>query len=108
MVKLVALYKKPHDQKAFEDHYFNIHVPLAEKIPGLKKMELSRVTGSPMGESDYYLIAEMYFEDMEALKNGMSSPEGKASGKDLMSFAKDIVTMLFANVEDKVPASAAT
>jgi uncharacterized protein (TIGR02118 family) len=106
MVKLIALYKKPADVKAFEEHYFGTHLPLADKIPGLKKVELSRVTGSPMGDSDYHLMAELYFENMDALKAGMSSPEGKASGKDVMSFAKDIVYMMFAEVEEKVPATA--
>jgi uncharacterized protein (TIGR02118 family) len=105
MVKLIALYKKPADVKAFEEHYFNIHLPLADKIPGLKKTEISRVTGSPAGESEYHLMAELYFENMDALKAGMSSPEGKASAKDVMSFAKEIVYMMFADVEEKVPAA---
>jgi hypothetical protein len=35
----------------------------------------------------------------------MSSPEGKAAGKDVMSFAKDVVCFMFAE-EHKVPASA--
>jgi uncharacterized protein (TIGR02118 family) len=107
MVKLVALYKKPADIAAFEEHYHNIHMPLTEKIPGLKHVELSKFTGSPMGESEYYMMAEMYFDNMEALKAGMSSPEGRASGKDVMSFAKELVTMMFAEVEEKVLATAA-
>lgn len=109
MVKMIALYKKPADAnavKAFDEHYFNVHKPLADKIPGLQKMEISHVNGSPMGESEYHLMAELYFENMDALKAGMSSPEGKASGKDLMSFAKDLVIMMFADVEEKVPATA--
>lgn len=106
MVKLIALYKKPEDPKAFDNHYYNTHVPLANKIPGLRKCEVAKVSGTPQGESEYYLIAELYFDDMEALKAGMGSPEGKAAAKDVMSFAKDIVYMMFANVEDKVPAVA--
>lgn len=107
MVKLIALYKKPADVKAFEEHYFDVHIPITNKIPGLKKVEVSRMTGSPMGECEYHLMAELYFDNMDALKAGMSSPEGKASGKDLMSFAKDIVVMMFAEVEGKVPAASA-
>ena len=105
MVKLIALYKKPADVKAFDEHYFQTHLPLADKIPGLRRTEVSRVTGSPAGESEYYLMAELYFDNMEALRAVMSSPEGKASGKDVMSFAKDIVCMMFAEVEEKVPAA---
>lgn len=107
MVKLVALYKKPTDVAAFDEHYFNVHMPLTEKIPGLKHVEVSKFTGSPMGESEYHLMCEMYYDNMDALKAAMSSPEGKASGKDVMSFAKGLVSFMFAEVEEKVLATAA-
>ncbi len=98
MVKLIALYKKPEDVASFEDNYFNSHIPLASKMPGLKKVEISKVNGAPGGEAEYYLMAELYFEDMDSLKAAMSSPEGKAAAKNLMGFAKDIVSMMFADV----------
>ena len=101
MVKLVALYKKPEDSQAFDDHYFNTHMPLANKMPGLKKVEISKALGAPGGEAEYYLMAELYFEDMEALKAAMSSPEGKAAAKDVMSFAKEIVSMMFVDVVEE-------
>ncbi len=101
MVKLVALYKKPADAAAFDDYYFNTHVELANKMPGLKKVEISKVTGAPGGEAEYYLMAELYFENMDALKAAMSSPEGKAAAKDLMGFAKEIVSMMFADVVEE-------
>jgi len=102
MVKFIALYKKPANTAEFDKRYFDEHLPLANKIPGLKRCEVSHIVGSPMGESEYYLMAELYFENMDALKAGMGSPEGKAAGKDVMMFAKDIVTFMFA--EEKVPA----
>ena len=49
MVKLIALYRHPEDKKAFDDHYWNVHAPLAEKMPGLKKLEVTRLVGTPMG-----------------------------------------------------------
>ena len=106
MVKLVALYKKPANPQEFDDHYFNTHMPLASKMPGLRKSEVAKVTGSPAGEAEWYLIAELYFDSMDDLKAAMSSPEGKAAAKDVMSFAKDIVYMMFAEVDNKVPATA--
>ena len=72
-------------------------------MPGLKKLEVARVTGTPMGESEYHLMAELYFDSMDDLRNAMGSPEGKASTKNLMSFAKDVTYVMFADVE-KVPA----
>ncbi|MFQ5464045.1 MAG: EthD family reductase [Phycisphaerae bacterium] len=99
MVKLVALYKRPADVEAFEKHYTEIHAPLARKMPGLKKLEISRMTGSPGGSAKYYLMAELYFEDQAALMAGLGSDEGKAAAKDVMGFAGDIVTMMFAMVD---------
>lgn len=98
MVKLVAIYRKPEDVEAFDQHYFNTHAPLAEKMPGLIKLEVAKVYGSPAGESDLHLIAEMYFESKEAMMAALKSPEGKATGKDVMSFAGNIISMHFAEV----------
>ncbi|MFD1737166.1 EthD family reductase [Bacillus salitolerans] len=95
MVKLIALYKHPEDKQAFDAHYFGTHAPITAKIPGLQKMEVTRVVGSPMGgEGKYYLMCEMYYESHEALKTAMKTDEAKASGKDLMSFAGELVTLM--------------
>jgi uncharacterized protein (TIGR02118 family) len=94
MVKLIALYKQPEDTQAFDEHYKNIHTPITKKIPGLRKMEVTKIIGSPMGKSDYYLLCEMYYDDHDSLKTAMRTDEAKASGKDLMSFAGDLVTMM--------------
>jgi uncharacterized protein (TIGR02118 family) len=103
MVKLIALYKKPADVEAFEQHYTQIHIPLIEKIPGIRKTEWSRITASPTGEAPYYMIYEMYFDNMDAYKMAMKSEENKAAGKDLMSFAKEVVTLMVADAyEDEI------
>ncbi|MCM2533654.1 EthD family reductase [Neobacillus pocheonensis] len=95
MIKMIALYKHPENKEAFDEHYFNVHGPITEKIPGLRKMEVTKIIGSPMGgEGEYYLLCEMYYDDQEALKQGMRSVEGKASGKDLMGFAGELVTLM--------------
>lgn len=101
MVKLIALYKQPEDQKVFDEHYFNTHTPITKKIPGLRKMEVTKIVGSPMGKSDYYLLCEMYYDDHDALKAAMKTDESKASGKDLMSFAGDIVTLMIGEEVDE-------
>lgn len=98
MVKLVALYKNPSDVAAFEQHYTEVHTPLAKKMPGMRRLEVSRFTGSPGGEPKFYLMAEMYFDTKEAMMAALGSPEGKAAGKDVMSFAGDIIHMMFAEV----------
>ena len=83
MLKLTVLYTPPTDLDGFEDHYLSVHMPLAGKIPGLKRAETSRciatADGSPL---PYHRIAELYFDDLEALSAGMSTDEGKAAGRD--------------------------
>ncbi|MDQ0338970.1 uncharacterized protein (TIGR02118 family) [Caldalkalibacillus uzonensis] len=101
MVKLIALYKKPENPQAFDEHYGNVHAPLARKMPGLKKLEVTKIYGAPMGESPYYLLAEMYFESKEALNAAMASAEGKAAAKDLMGFAGNLVTMMLGEVTEE-------
>lgn len=95
MVKLVALYKHPRNEEEFDEHYFNVHAPITAKIPGLREMKVTRMTESPMGgDAKYYLMCEMFYDDIKALRNGLGSDEGKASGKDLMGFAGDLVTLM--------------
>lgn len=100
MVKLVATYRTPADPAAFDDHYFRVHVPLAMRMPGLRRAEIARVTGAPGGRSDLHLIAELYFDSREALEAALRSPEGRAAGEDLMAFARDVVSLHVAEVLD--------
>lgn len=95
MAKLIALYKHPENKEEFDEHYFNVHGPITAKIPGLREMKVTKMTGSPMGgDAEYYLMCEMIYDDMESLQAGLRSDEGKASGKDLMGFAGKLVTLM--------------
>jgi uncharacterized protein (TIGR02118 family) len=96
MIKLVALYHKPADPAAFDKAYFETHVPLANKIPHLRRNVVSRVTGAPRGEPEFYLMAELYFDDKAALDKAMASPENMEAGKNLMGFARGLVTFVYA------------
>jgi uncharacterized protein (TIGR02118 family) len=93
-MKLIALYKKPPDPQAFDQAYFNTHLPLINKVPGLQKTIITRFSRTLMGE-DFYLMAEMFFTDSSALRAAMKSPEMAAAGENLNSFAAGLVTMLF-------------
>ncbi|SFC72118.1 conserved hypothetical protein [Bacillus sp. OV322] len=95
MFKMMALFKKPENQESFDEYYYGTHIPLTKKIPGLQDLRITKITGSPMGESDFYLLCEMYYESKEAFKEASRTEESKASGKDVMKFAGDIVTFMF-------------
>ncbi len=91
MIKLVALYKTPEDKEQFDKHYNEVHMPIVAKIPGLLKSEVSKMKPLPGTESGFYMMTEMYYEDMDSFNAAMASPEGKASAKDLAGFAKNNV-----------------
>jgi uncharacterized protein (TIGR02118 family) len=98
MVKLTVLYKKPRDPQEFDHYYKEVHTPLANKMPGLKKFEVAKVLGSPMGDSEYHLVANLYFDDLATLKNSMSSEEGKAAARDTKNFADGLLQMFISEI----------
>jgi uncharacterized protein (TIGR02118 family) len=98
MVKLIALYKKPDDVPGFDKHYAEIHTPLVRKLPGLRNFEVSKITGSAIGETPPHLLCEMYFDSKDALDEALASAAGKAAGQDLMAFAAKYVTLMYADV----------
>ncbi len=100
MIKLIALYKQPEDVDAFEAHYTQIHLPLIRKVPYLRNAVAAKAWGAPRGEPAYYRIAEMWFDDRASFDKAMASDENRAAGKDLMSFARDLVTMFFVETEE--------
>lgn len=100
MVKLIALYKTPENTQEFDKHYADTHTPLVKKWPGLRKLEVASIYGAPIGEPKHYLIAEMYFDNQDAMQKAMASPEGKTAARDVMQFAGNLVTMFFAEVKE--------
>lgn len=99
MVKMVALYRRPDDPDSFMQHYRQVHLPLARRMPGLRKVEINHFFQADGTKSDPFLMAEMYFDSREVMLASIRSPEGKASGKDLQSFAGSLVKIYFADVE---------
>jgi uncharacterized protein (TIGR02118 family) len=88
MARLLVMYKTPRDTAAFDKHYKENHVPLAKKIPGLRKYEISKGgVGTPGGPAPYHLIAILHFDDMTAIQRAFGSPEGQAAVADVQTFA---------------------
>lgn len=99
-VKVVVLYTQPDDPAAFDEHYLGVHMPLAEKLPGLQRAETSKLTiAADGGEQTYYRMAELYFADMAALGAGMGSPEGAATNADFQAIAPEGSRIFIAEVD---------
>ncbi len=84
MVRLLVLYNPPEDAAAFDKYYNEIHIPLARQLPGLVRYTVSRNLAA---NAQYYLIAELDWEDMASVQAAMRSPEGAATTADVAKFA---------------------
>ncbi len=99
-VKLVILYRNPTNIEEFEARYAR-NLKLIEAMPGIRKLAAGLVIGSPDGKPGYYRVLEIFFDSKEALDSAMSSPEGAAAGRDLMSFAGELAEILFVAVYEE-------
>ncbi len=90
MAQMVVIYNTPTDPAAFDKHYFEIHVPLAKKLAGLRKYEVSTVPVVTLpGGFPVHMVATLYFDDLAAIHNAFGSPEGQACAEDRAIFAPD-------------------
>ena len=101
MAKLVALYKKPANAAAFDSYYASTHVPLAKKVPGLRRYEVSSgpVT-TAQGESPFHLVAVLSFDSVAAIQEALGSPAGAAAAADFANFAQAGVDLLIFDSRD--------
>ena len=96
MARLLAIYKTPADQAAFDGYYFGKHVPLAKTIPGLRKYEVN--SGAVMGmagPAPVYLVATLHFDTLADIAKAMGTDQGKATAADLANFASAGVDIMF-------------
>jgi uncharacterized protein (TIGR02118 family) len=94
MARLVVMYKTPKDPVAFDKYYFETHIPIAKKISGIRKYEVSKgPVVTPAGPSGIHLVATIHFDDMAAIQQAFASAEGQAAAADVQSFATGGVDM---------------
>jgi uncharacterized protein (TIGR02118 family) len=94
MARLLVMYKAPKDAVAFDKYYFEKHVPIAKKIPGLRKYDVSQgPVVTPAGPSGLHLIAILTFDDLAAIQRAFASAEGQAAAADVQTFATGGVDM---------------
>lgn len=107
VAKLVAIYAQPENPAEFEDKYFNTHLPLAKKMPGLLDAEVIKFKKKLAGECDApYMMATLSFESLDALKAALASPEGQAAGANIMGIAGKII-QLYSTETVEAPAGVA-
>lgn len=96
MHKLVILVEPLEDSSAFDDAWPQI-LHLVESIPGLRREATSRVDRVLFGKYQCIMVHELFFDSFEALKEAMSSPEGRAAGELLQKMTGGRMTLLVAD-----------
>jgi uncharacterized protein (TIGR02118 family) len=99
MVRFLVLYERPEDPAAFDKHYNEIHIPLVRQLPGLLGYTVGR-NPAALDEAKYYLIAELDWENMEALQAAFASEIGVQTAADVPKFAPTGVHRLIYEVAE--------
>jgi uncharacterized protein (TIGR02118 family) len=99
MAQMIVIYKTPRDPAAFDRHYFEIHVPLARQLPGLRKLETSRgPVVSLYGAGEVHSVSTLHFDSLSDLNAAFMSECGRACAADRQQLAphtNDLQIFLF-------------
>ena len=99
--KITVIYDNPTDPIAFESGYAAEQVELARKLPGLQKIETSKVWPKEDGTATpAYRMVDLYFPDYDAANASLGTPEMGAFFPRAIELASGGMTGLFSNVEE--------
>lgn len=97
--KITLIYDNPQDPDTFEAGYPD-QLALARKIPGIQRMETSKVwpkeDGSP---TPAYRLVDLYFADYDAASAAVTTAEAGAFFPSVFELATGGVRIVFADVE---------
>ncbi|MGA9192054.1 MAG: EthD family reductase [Anaerolineales bacterium] len=96
MHKLMVIFHQSSQMTELERQWGENFVAQAERMPGLRRVAVSRVGARLIEQTQIHLIHEFFFEDESALRQALASPEGQAAGEALMRFAARDITLVMA------------
>jgi uncharacterized protein (TIGR02118 family) len=83
----------------------NRHVPIAAKLPGLRRLTTLRVEDGYMGgEVQHYRIVEAWFDDADALEAALGTAEFKAMRDDRQRLIDTYGVMNSAEIGEEIEA----
>jgi uncharacterized protein (TIGR02118 family) len=69
MMRTVSLHGHPEDPVAFDRYYHEVHTPLVQRIPGVRRIHFGRVVGTSDDSAvPHCLVSDVYFDDAVALQ----------------------------------------
>lgn len=98
MFKFVTIYRRVDDEETLESFFSQVHLPLAERLPGLIKSEVGRVAAKPGGESRFHLMYELYFESRDWFDRALFTEPGQELMAALKPWAEaKVITWFYAD-----------
>jgi uncharacterized protein (TIGR02118 family) len=98
--KITIIYDNPTDPAAFEAGYAADQVELAKALPGLSKIETSKVwpkeDGSP---TPLYRMVDLYFPDYDTASAAVATPQAAALFPRIFGIATGGVRIAFSDIE---------
>jgi len=85
MYKIVAFWgaPKPSEVESFEKYYVEVHVPLARKVPHVRKLVLTRTeSGLEDAAPPFHRVAELHFDNPEAFHRASETAQWRAMRED--------------------------
>jgi uncharacterized protein (TIGR02118 family) len=98
--KLVVLYKKPADPEHFDKHFREVHVPLVQKMPGLRGFSFGPASTLDGGEGAFFWMFIGTFDSFAAINEALASPEGQDVVADIPNYYSDVPTILHLDSTD--------
>ncbi len=98
--KITIIFDNPDDPSAFEDAYGDL-IDRARKIPGLLRMETSKVWPKEDGTpTPAYRLIDLYLPDYETASAAVTTPEAAEFFPRAFELATGGARAVFADVED--------
>ena len=94
MPQILVLYHPPANPAAFDKYYHETHIPIANKIPGLRSYQISASPPRVLAGNPVHLVAILTFDSMAGIDAALASPEGQTTAADLANFASGGATIL--------------
>jgi uncharacterized protein (TIGR02118 family) len=104
MLKFIVVLhrRKGLTPEQFRTYFIEVHQPLAQKIPGLRRYKQNFVLPDPKRKRpEWDCVVELYFDNQEAMEAAWASPEGQAATADL-NVSADLSRTAWSAVEERV------
>jgi uncharacterized protein (TIGR02118 family) len=99
--KITFVFDNPTDPEAFESAYSESLLGLAKALPGIEKVETSKVWPKEDGTpTPAYRLIDLYFSDYDSASAAVATAEAGALFPKVFETATGGVRILFADIEE--------